>query len=99
MASLDQLTSGDMPPPKAKQPDAATRERLRAWIEAQLAEQTRTDSAAEIKKQQDAGIQVVKMSDADAKVFLKNAYDAAWDGIVKASPTHGPKLRSMMAPK
>jgi TRAP-type C4-dicarboxylate transport system substrate-binding protein len=74
-------------------------EKQAAWLEAQLAEQTRTDSAAEIKKQQDAGIQVVKMSDADAKVFLKNAYDAAWDGIVKASPTHGPKLRSMMAPK
>jgi TRAP-type transport system periplasmic protein len=74
-------------------------EKQAAWLESQLAEQTRTDSAAEIKKQQDAGIQVVKMSDADAKVFLKNAYDAAWDGIVKASPTHGPKLRSMMAPK
>ncbi len=41
---LDQLTSGDMPPPKAKQPDAATRERLRAWIEAQLAELAAADA-------------------------------------------------------
>jgi TRAP-type C4-dicarboxylate transport system substrate-binding protein len=70
-----------------------------AWLEAQNAEQARTDSATEIKKQQDAGIQVVKLDDAQAKVFIKNANDAAWDGIVKASPTHGPKLRELMAPK
>jgi len=70
-----------------------------AWLEAQNAEQARTDSATEIKKQQDAGIQVVKLDDAQAKVFIKNANDAAWDGIVKSSPTHGPKLRELMAPK
>jgi TRAP-type C4-dicarboxylate transport system substrate-binding protein len=74
-------------------------EKQAEWLEAQLAQQAREDSVAEIKRQQDAGIQVVKLPDADAKVFLKNAYDAAWDGIVKASPTHGPKLRGMMAPK
>ncbi|MEI7447792.1 MAG: TRAP transporter substrate-binding protein DctP [Burkholderiales bacterium] len=74
-------------------------EKQAEWLEAQLAQQAREDSVAEIKRQQDAGIQVVKLSDAESKVFLKNAYDAAWDGIVKASPTHGAKLRSMMAPK
>jgi TRAP-type C4-dicarboxylate transport system substrate-binding protein len=74
-------------------------EKQAEWLEAQLAQQAREDSAAEIKRQQDAGIQVVKLPDAEAKVFVKNAYDAAWDGIVKASPQHGPKLRSMMAPK
>jgi TRAP-type C4-dicarboxylate transport system substrate-binding protein len=74
-------------------------EKQAEWLEGQLAQQAREDSVAEIKRQQDAGIQVVKLADADAKVFLKNAYDAAWDGIVKASPTHGAKLRGMMAPK
>jgi TRAP-type C4-dicarboxylate transport system substrate-binding protein len=74
-------------------------EKQAEWLEAQLAQQAREDSVAEIKRQQDAGIQVVKLPDADAKVFLKNAYDAAWDGIVKASPTHGAKLRGLMAPK
>ena len=74
-------------------------EKQAEWLEGQLAQQARDDSVAEIKRQQDAGIQVVKLPEAEAKVFLKNANDAAWDGIVKASPTHGAKLRSMMAPK
>ncbi len=45
------------------------------------------------------GIQVVKLDDAQAKVFLKNAYDAGRDGIVKVSPVHGVTLRGLMAPK
>lgn len=74
-------------------------EKQAAWLESQNLEQAKTDSAAEIKKQTDAGIQIVKLDDAQAKTFVKNAYDAAWDGIVKTSPTHGAKLRQMMAPK
>jgi TRAP-type C4-dicarboxylate transport system substrate-binding protein len=74
-------------------------EKQAEWLEAQNLEQARVDSAAEIKRQTESGIQVVKLDDAQSKLFLKNANDAAWDGIVKASPTHGAKLRSMMAPK
>jgi TRAP-type C4-dicarboxylate transport system substrate-binding protein len=74
-------------------------EKQAEWLEGQLAQQAREDSVAEIKRQQDAGIQVVRLPDAEARTFQKNAYDAAWDGIVKASPTHGAKLRGMMAPK
>ena len=74
-------------------------EKQGAWLESENAEIARRDSAEEIKKQTAAGIQVVKMDDAQAKIFLKTSMDAAWDGIVKASPTHGAKLREMMAPK
>lgn len=74
-------------------------EKQAAWLESQNLEQAKADSAAEIKKQTDAGIQVVKLDDAQAKTFVKNAYDAAWDGIVKSSPVNGAKLRQMMAPK
>jgi TRAP-type C4-dicarboxylate transport system substrate-binding protein len=74
-------------------------EKQREWLEAQNLEQARVDSAAEIKKQQDAGIRVQRLDDAQARIFVKSAYDAAWDGVVKASPTHGPKLRQLMAPK
>jgi len=74
-------------------------EKQAASLEARNLEQAKTDSAAEIKRQTEAGIQIVKLDDAQAKTFVKNAYDAAWDGIVKASPTHGAKLRAMMAPK
>jgi TRAP-type C4-dicarboxylate transport system substrate-binding protein len=74
-------------------------EKQAAWLEAQNLEQAKADSAAEIKRQTEAGIQVVKLDDAQGKTFVRNAYDAAWDGIVKASPTHGAKLRALMAPK
>jgi TRAP-type C4-dicarboxylate transport system substrate-binding protein len=74
-------------------------EKQAAWLESQNLEQAKADSAAEIKKQTDAGIQIVKLDDAQAKTFVKNAYDAAWDGIVKSSPVNGAKLRQMMAPK
>jgi TRAP-type C4-dicarboxylate transport system substrate-binding protein len=74
-------------------------EKQATWLESQNLEQAKQDSVAEIAKQTAAGIQIVKLPDAEAKVFVKNAYDAAWDGIVKASPTHGAKLRTLMAPK
>ena len=74
-------------------------EKQGAWLESENAEIARRDSAEEIKKQTAAGIQVVKLDDAQSKVFLKTSMDAAWEGIVKASPVHGPKLRDMMAPK
>jgi TRAP-type C4-dicarboxylate transport system substrate-binding protein len=74
-------------------------EKQAEWLEGQLAQQAREDSVAEIKRQQDAGIQVVKLPEAEAKAFVKSAYDAAWDGIVKASPANGAKLRALMAPK
>lgn len=84
---------------KLTPPQRAYLEKQAAWLEAQNLEITRADAAAETKRQQDAGIQVVKLPEAEAKAFVKAAYDAAWDGIVKASPQHGPKLRTMMAPK
>jgi TRAP-type C4-dicarboxylate transport system substrate-binding protein len=74
-------------------------EKQAEWLESRNLEQAKRDSMAEIKKQQDAGIEVVKLSDDQARIFLKAAYDAGWDGIVKVSPVHGPKLRAMMAPK
>jgi TRAP-type transport system periplasmic protein len=84
---------------KLTDPQRAYLERQAAWLEGQNAEQARADSAAEIKRQGAAGIEVVKLPDDQARVFLKNSFDAAWDGIVKASPAHGAKLRELMAPK
>ena len=73
-------------------------EKQAAWLESLNAEMATKDAPAEIKRQQDAGIQVTRLDDAEAKVFLKTAYDSAWNAIVAASPVHGPKLREMMAP-
>ena len=73
-------------------------EKQAAWLESLNAEMATKDAPAEIRRQQDAGIQVTRLDDAEAKVFLKTAYDSAWNAIVAASPVHGPKLREMMAP-
>lgn len=74
-------------------------ERIGAEFEAQNIAQARADGAAEIKRQTDAGIQVVRLDDAQARAFTRASFDAAWDGIVKASPQHGPRLRELMEPK
>jgi hypothetical protein len=42
---------------------------------------------------------VIKLDEAQSKIFLKAAYDGGWEQIVKASPVKGPKLRELMAPK
>ncbi|MFO1319345.1 MAG: TRAP transporter substrate-binding protein DctP [Burkholderiales bacterium] len=74
-------------------------EKQGAWLEGLNVEMAAKDAQAEIKRQQDAKIQVIRLDDAQAKVLVKTANDAAWNAIVASSPIHGPKLREMMAPK
>ena len=69
------------------------------WLEAQNVEMGKVDGPADAKKQLDAGIQVIKLDDAQSKILLKAAYDGGWEQIIKASPAKGPKLRELMAPK
>ena len=69
------------------------------WLESLNVEMASKDAPAEIKKQQDAGIQVIKLDPVQSKLLVKTANDAAWDAVVKASPAHGQKLRDMLAPK
>jgi TRAP-type transport system periplasmic protein len=69
------------------------------WLEAQNVEMGKVDGPADAKRQADAGIQVIKLDDAQSKIFLKAAYDGGWEQIIKASPTKGPQLRALMAPK
>lgn len=74
-------------------------EKQAATLEGELNEISARDAAVEIKKHADAGIQVIKLSPEHSRVFLKTGYDAAWEGLVKSSPVHGPKLREMLEPK
>ncbi len=74
-------------------------EKQAAWIEAQNVEMGTVDGPADAKKQVEAGIQVVKLDETQSKILLKAAYDGGWEQIIKASPTKGPKLRELMAPK
>ena len=74
-------------------------DKQRAWLEGLNADMGGKDAEAEIKRQHEAGIQVIKLDDAQTKIFLKAAYEAPWNAIVATSPQHGAKLREMMAPK
>jgi TRAP-type C4-dicarboxylate transport system substrate-binding protein len=74
-------------------------EKQAVWLEGLNVDMAQKDAPAEIKKQQDAGIQVVRLNPAEAAKLVKTANDAAWDAMVKASPQHGQKLRDMLAPK
>lgn len=74
-------------------------EKQRAWLEGLNAEAATSGGVAEMKKHEAAGIQVIKLSPAEAAKLLKVANEAAWDGVEKASPTHGAKLRAQLAPK
>lgn len=70
-------------------------EKQRAWLES-LNAAYRTDGAAEDRRQRAAGIEVVKLDEAQARILLDTAYEQGWAGVIRASPTHGPKLRQMM---
>jgi TRAP-type C4-dicarboxylate transport system substrate-binding protein len=53
----------------------------------------------EIKRQAQAGIQVIRLEGAEAKHYVDKAYEAAWAGVIKASPEHGAKLRELFSRK
>ncbi len=74
-------------------------EKQGAALEAELNDISAKDAAADTKRQQEAGIQVIRLDPAQSKAYLTAAYGAAWDGLVKTSPTHGAKLRQTMEPK
>jgi TRAP-type C4-dicarboxylate transport system substrate-binding protein len=67
-----------------------------AWLEAQAAE-TEKENAADIARQKAAGIQVIEFKGAEGAAFRARAYATGWDGIVKQSPVHGPKLRAFFS--
>ncbi|MES2533512.1 MAG: TRAP transporter substrate-binding protein DctP [Pseudomonadota bacterium] len=73
-------------------------EKQRDWLEKTALEHSLAAAAENIAKQKEAGIQTITFSPADTAAYEKLSLDAAWAGIVKNSPEHGPKLRALMAP-
>jgi TRAP-type transport system periplasmic protein len=59
----------------------------------------KTFAQDEIKRQAKAGIQVIRFEGAQARQYVDKAYEAAWAGVIKASPEHGPKLRELFSRK
>jgi TRAP-type transport system periplasmic protein len=69
-----------------------------AWVEGLSADMGTKDGPADAKRQADAGIQVIKLPDAEAKRMLALSQEAGWAGILKTSPQHGAELKKRMAP-
>jgi len=52
---------------------------------------------AEKARQEAAGIKAIRFSPAEERKWVETAKNAGWDGVVKASPEHGPILRKLLA--
>lgn len=72
-------------------------EKQMAWLEAQHAEVYGKAVAEEIKRQEAAGIQVIKFEGPQAKQWSDRAVEAGWAGIIKNSPDTGPRLRQLLS--
>ncbi|HZE53104.1 MAG TPA: TRAP transporter substrate-binding protein DctP [Bradyrhizobium sp.] len=65
--------------------------------EAEAAAEFVAENAKDTKRQADAGIQTIKFDAAAAAAYRTKAYQAGWEGIIKQSPEHGPKIRNFFA--
>jgi TRAP-type transport system periplasmic protein len=51
----------------------------------------------EIRRQKEAGIQVISFDQASAKQYYDKAYEVGWASIIKASPQYGPQMRKLFS--
>jgi TRAP-type C4-dicarboxylate transport system substrate-binding protein len=70
---------------------AAEQGEAEAWAE------FAAENDKDIKRQAAAGIQTIKFDGATAENYRTKAYQAGWDGIIKQSPEHGPKIRALFS--
>jgi len=67
--------------------------------EAEAAAEFDAENAKDTKRQADAGIQTIKFDGATAEAYRAKAYQAGWEGIIKQSPEHGPKIKDFFSKK
>lgn len=53
----------------------------------------------ETKGIQENGMEIIVLPDDVAAEYLKIAYDAGWEEVIKGDPVNGPKLRELTSPK
>jgi TRAP-type C4-dicarboxylate transport system substrate-binding protein len=59
----------------------------------------KTYTQEETKRQQQAGIEVIRFEGSAGQQYIDKAYEAGWAGVLKASPEHGPKMRELFSKK
>ena len=65
--------------------------------EAEAAVEFVAENAKDTKRQTEAGIQTITFDATAAAAYRTKAYQAGWEGIIKQSPEHGPKIREFFA--
>jgi TRAP-type transport system periplasmic protein len=65
------------------------------WLEG-LDRDNEANISKELERQAQAGVQTIRLSDADAKRYLERAYQVGWENLAKISPLHAPKLRMLL---
>ena len=65
--------------------------------EAEAAAEFVAENAKDTKRQADAGIQTITFDAAAAAAYRTKAYQAGWEGIIKQSHEHGPKISDFFA--
>jgi TRAP-type transport system periplasmic protein len=66
------------------------------WLETEGTDWAK-HNAAEVERQKAAGIETIAFSAAEAQTYRAKAYAAGWEGIIKQSPEHGPKLKEFFS--
>src|SRR5688572_25875694 len=51
----------------------------------------------DIRRQKEAGIQVITFDPGTAKQYYDKAYEVGWASAIKASPTYGPQMRKLFS--
>jgi TRAP-type C4-dicarboxylate transport system substrate-binding protein len=51
----------------------------------------------DIRKQKDAGIQVISFDETTGKQYYEKAYEVGWAAAIKSSPTYGPQLKKVFS--
>jgi TRAP-type transport system periplasmic protein len=64
-------------------------------VEAEAVAVFAQENEQEIKRQAAAGIQTIRFEGATATTYLSKAYQAGWSGIIRQSPTAGPRLKEL----
>jgi TRAP-type C4-dicarboxylate transport system substrate-binding protein len=70
-------------------------ERQALWMEELNAENVRL-VAEEKRKQAAAGIETITFTGQQGQQYLNKANDSVWGALIKRSPEHGPKLRTLL---
>ena len=59
----------------------------------------RKEGEDEKRKQNSSGIQSITFSPAETSKYLETVYEAGWADLIRLSPIHGPKLRTLLSAK